>query len=305
MAKADVDWLQVRAGYEAGIPVRKLAAEFGIGSPGTISKRAASGGWAKPQRPGDDLDAGEAPDGPQRQKQKQSREKQRHPVSESVSAADGQAPETSDTEDGGSAEDDELDEREQRFVLHYACCGVGPVAARRAGYAVASSRNRAMELLRRPRVLAAIEATRKERAARLEVSADRIVTELARVGLVNITDLAKWGPNGVALNLSEDLSPDDSAAIVEVSQTKDGEVKIKLAPKMSALKLLAEHTGVVGRRPDDKELKDSDVAELPDAERAARLAALLDRARARRDGQAVDGGDADLGASAGTPDDGL
>ena len=303
MAKTvEINWLEVRAGYEGGVKVRDLAQAFGIGSIGTISKRAAREGWAKPLRPGDVTGTGETPSVEKRKRAEKQR-KRKQGVSIAVSnapAADEAEPDEGDDE----GEDDTLTERERRFVLHYACTGQPQLSARRAGCPWNSARYRARDMLARPRVQRAINEMRAERAARLGVSADRIVTELARVGLVNMTDLVKFGPKGVVLNLSEDLSPDDSAAIIEVSETKDG-VKIKLAPKMNALRLLAEHTGVVWRRSEEKGADADDAAELPDAERTARLVALLDRARARRVGQAADGGDADLGSAARPPDDGL
>lgn len=251
MAKTvEINWLEVRAGYEGGVKVRDLAQAYGIGSIGTISKRAAREGWAKPLRPGDVTGTGETPSVEKRKRAEKQRKRKRG-VSIAVSndpAAVGVEPDEGDDEGEGDA----LTEREERFVLHYACTGQPQLSARRAGCPWNSARYRARDMLARPRVQRAINEMRAERAARLEVSADRIVTELARVGLVNMTDLVKFGPKGVVLNLSEDLSPDDSAAIIEVSETKDGGVKIKLAPKMNALKLLAEHTGVIGRRGEDK-----------------------------------------------------
>lgn len=244
---AEINWLEVRAGYEAGIPVRKLAAEFGIGSAGTISKRADREGWAKPLRPGDVTGTGKAPSVEKRERAKDRKQRKRKQetaarVSKAVSAA---APPVDDDE---SDDRDGLSEREWRFVLHYACTGRGAEAARRAGYPFGSAKKRANELMQRPRVLEAIQEQREERAARLGITADRVVEELARVGLASMADLATWDGEGVRLNASDDLSPDEAAAIVEVSETKDGQVKIKLAPKLQALKLLAEHTGVIGKR---------------------------------------------------------
>ncbi|CAO3358609.1 terminase small subunit [Azospirillum palustre] len=243
---AEINWLEVRAGYEAGIPVRKLAAEFGIGSAGTISKRADREGWAKPLRPGDLTGTGKPLLTEKRERAKKAKQRKRkQETAERVSKAVSDAPPQPDDDDADDR--DGLSERERRFVLHYACTGNGAVAARRAGYPFGSAKKRAAELMQRPRVLEAIEEQRAERMARLGISADRVVEELARVGLASMASIAKWSDQGVELNASDDLSPDDAAAIVEVSETKDG-VKVKLAPKLQALKLLAEHTGVIGKR---------------------------------------------------------
>lgn len=240
---AEINWLEVRAGYEAGITVRKLAAEFGIGSSGTISKRAAREGWAKPLRPGDLTGTGKPPLTEKREKVKERKQRKRkQEARDAVSKAASDAPPADDDDEG-----DGLTERQRRFILHYACTGNGAVAARRAGYPFGSAKKRANELMQMPRVLEAIEEQRAERMARLGISADRIVEELARVGLASMADIATWSDQGVKLNASGALSPDDAAAIVEVSETKDG-VKVKLAPKLQALKLLAEHTGVIGKR---------------------------------------------------------
>lgn len=247
---AEINWLEVRAGYEAGVPVRKLAAEYGIGSAGTISKRADREGWAKPLRPGDVTGTGETQSVDARKRKQRKRKqsvsaKQKRLIDRALGLAENAAEAADDEPD---SESDGLTERERRFVLHYACTGQPQLAARRAGYAWNTAKYRARDALKKPAVIAAIEEMRAERAARLGITADRVVQELARVGLVNITDLATFGPGGVVLNLSDDISPDDAAAIVEVSETKDGGVKVKLAPKLQALKLLAEHTGVIGKR---------------------------------------------------------
>lgn len=56
-----------------------------------------------------------------------------------------------------------------------------------------------------------------------------------------------WGPGGVALRDSAELSDDEAAAVAEVSETwseNGGSRKVKLHDKVAALEKLAKHVGL-------------------------------------------------------------
>jgi phage terminase small subunit len=75
----------------------------------------------------------------------------------------------------------ELTAREGRFVLEYLKTGNGTEAARLAGYSERTARVQAGQLLKRPRVQAALQALRQDRTERLQLDADWIVQRLAQI----------------------------------------------------------------------------------------------------------------------------
>jgi hypothetical protein len=66
-------------------------------------------------------------------------------------------------------------------------------AAKRAGYAPRSASTTGYRLLQRPAVAAAVAKAQRKRAARTRVSADRVVTELAKVAFGDPRRLLSWG----------------------------------------------------------------------------------------------------------------
>ena len=89
--------------------------------------------------------------------------------------------------------------RQHRFVEEYLVDLNATQAARRAGYSAKSAAGRGSRLLRNPAVAAAIEKAQDQRAARTQVSADRVVTELAKVAFGDPRRLFSWGPAGIEL----------------------------------------------------------------------------------------------------------
>ena len=74
-----------------------------------------------------------------------------------------------------------------------------------------------------------------------------MVKELARVAFSDPRKIFQWGPYGVTLLQSSDLTDDEAAAVGEVSQTTSengGSIKAKLHDKLKALELLGKHLGM-------------------------------------------------------------
>ncbi|NUB07022.1 terminase small subunit [Azospirillum sp. Vi22] len=231
----DRDWKAIRAAYEAGAGPRELARRYG-GSPGTYTKRAAAEGWPKPaetetgngKRKAVSVSKGEG--GKAKRKGRGASQREEAP------------PPPADPEGL-----DELNPRQRQFVREYGRDFNGTRAAIRAGYSPASAAQQASDLLRHPKVSLAIAEAERLRAERTNITADRVRLELARMGLADLSDLAEWDAGTVRLRSSSELPPDLSAAVVEVSEGKEG-VKIKLG-KMQALRELARATGLTAQRP--------------------------------------------------------
>ncbi len=145
-----------------------------------------------------------------------------------------------------------LRERHRRFVLEYVIDLNGSAAAVRAGYARGKAGGRASELLRRPEVQIAIREEMKERDKRLRLTAERIIREAMCIAFADPSRVAHWGPDGVELVDSGDLTPDDRAAVkwISVGGSKGARAqRFEMHDKLAALELLARMTGLLTRAP--------------------------------------------------------
>lgn len=140
-----------------------------------------------------------------------------------------------------------LTPKQKRFVEEYLIDLNATAAARRAGYSVKTADRIGPELLGKTCVFNAIEAAKAKRSARTEITQDRVLKELARVAFLDPRKVFKWGPDGVALLPSSELSEDEAAVISEVSESTSesgGSIKGKLLDKLKALELLGKHLGM-------------------------------------------------------------
>ena len=139
--------------------------------------------------------------------------------------------------------------KQRRFVEEYLVDLNATAAAKRAGYSAKWASSRGFRLLRHPEVAAAVAKAQARRAARTRVSADRVVTELAKVAFGDPRRLLSWGPDGVVLRDSGELTEAEAALVSEVSETRTaagGTRKVKLHCKLTALNALGKHLGLFG-----------------------------------------------------------
>lgn len=140
--------------------------------------------------------------------------------------------------------------KQRRFVEEYLVDLNATGAAKRAGYAARSAKNHGYRLLKNPAIAAGVAKAQTRRAARTQVSADRVVTELAKVAFGDPRRLLSWGPDGVVLRDSSELTEAEAALVSEVSETRaasgGGTRRIKLRCKLSALNALGKHLGLFG-----------------------------------------------------------
>jgi phage terminase small subunit len=186
----------------------------------------------------------------------------------------------------------ELTPRQRRFVEEYVVDLNGTQAAIRAGYSRSGASVEGSRLLANPKIQAAVAAAQEERSKRTGITADWVLQRLAAFASVDIRNVVSWGEavpvrdpetgeesitNGVAIVDSKDLDPLTAAAITEVSQTRTGEIRVKLVDKLAALEKIGKHLGMFVDR---KELSGPgggpiDVKNVTSAKREAALALLL------------------------------
>lgn len=178
-----------------------------------------------------------------------------------------------------------LTDKQERFVAEYLIDLNAAAAARRAGYSVHTADRIGHENLRKPEIQAAVAEAIEARNERTQVSADRVVKELARIAFSDMRSYVRWAGTTMMLTDSDDLSEDDTAAVTEVTLTPGqfgDRLKIKLGHKDSALRLLAEHTGVIGAAQNINVNVNTEVQIREREERFERLYDALDSARRTR-----------------------
>lgn len=151
----------------------------------------------------------------------------------------------------------------QRFVAEYLKDLNATQAAVRAGYSERSAYVQGPRLLGEPEVKAAIDAAIARRNKRLELSQDKVVRELAKIGLADIKDYLSYRTEKVQVDVKDDGTPIfyyqpvielvpsedvDGTVVQEVSLSQKGTFSFKLQDKMKALELLARHLGMLNDR---------------------------------------------------------
>ena len=141
------------------------------------------------------------------------------------------------------------------FCLEYIVDFNGAAAARRAGYSAKTANRAATVLLSNADIQAQIRRLMAARTERVEVTADRVVDELAAIGFANVLDYIRVdGEGSVAVDLSATTRA-QAAAIKDVSsetlmqgQGDDArpilKSNLKLTDKIPALTLLGKHVGL-------------------------------------------------------------
>lgn len=156
--------------------------------------------------------------------------------------------------------DTTLNDRQDIFVDEYLIDLNATQAAIRAGYSVKSAAIIGHENLRKPNIAAAIQKRMQARAKNLEVSAERVLAELAKLAYSNIDDFVDTESYDLPVIDMKGLTRDQLAAVSEITvdtryefegRGADREcvgtvdkVKFKLYDKKAALTDLAKHLGL-------------------------------------------------------------
>ncbi len=140
-----------------------------------------------------------------------------------------------------------MTKKQKRFVEEYLIDLNATQAAIRAGYSPKAAYSIGSENLRKPEIRACIEKAMAERSKRTGINQDRIIIELAKIGLLNPKNLINFDEATV----KEEATEEDLAAISSIRvkrfPTKDGEGierEVKMYDKTKALELLGRHFGM-------------------------------------------------------------
>lgn len=144
---------------------------------------------------------------------------------------------------------DKLTDKQRRFVQEYLIDMNSTAACVRAGYKCSPENASKVgpELRAHPAISKAIDAAISMRGTVCNITADRVLRELALLGFSNMRDFADFGPHGVKLKELAAMSEDAARCVAEVSEStsKDGgSIRFKLHDKKGALDSIAKHLGM-------------------------------------------------------------
>lgn len=145
---------------------------------------------------------------------------------------------------------DGLNDKQRLFCAEYLVDLNGTAAGIRAGYSERTARSIAQELLTKPEVIAKVKTLMDERSQRTQITADRVITEVAHLAFSDLRKL--FDARGAILPITE--WPDDLAAAIasiEVDELFEGTgkdrvhvgytKKVKTWDKPKSLDMLGRH----------------------------------------------------------------
>lgn len=147
-----------------------------------------------------------------------------------------------------------LTAKQQRFVEEYLIDLNATQAAIRAGYSEDTAGQTGHENLKKPEIVTAIAKAQQERSERTQITQDRVLQELARIGFSDLRNVVT--PSGALIDPTQwDDATAGAIASLEVVVKPAGfdadgnrEVehvhKIKVWDKNSALEKIAKHLGM-------------------------------------------------------------
>lgn len=160
-----------------------------------------------------------------------------------------------------------LTPKQEAFVREYLVDLNASAAAIRAGYSEVAARDIGWENLRKPAIQAALQEAMNARAERTEVTADKVLLELADIAFATPKEFSEWG------------------------------IRFRPADKLRALELIAKHLGMLTDRAEVtgpgggpieiRELTDTDLLERAQAQ--SNRIALLMAAHRKKDGGSGNG----------------
>jgi len=142
-----------------------------------------------------------------------------------------------------------LSPKQALFVREYLVDLNGKQAAIRAGYSAKTAEFTASRMLSSGKVQEAVQKAMNKRAEKIDITAERVLAEIAKLGFANMEDYVDPEENGAAkVNLGK-INRDQWAAVQEIRTEElgrgEGSVVIKtsfkLADKKGSLELLGRH----------------------------------------------------------------
>lgn len=150
-----------------------------------------------------------------------------------------------------------LTDKQKRFCEEYIVDLNATQAAIRAGYAVKTARSQGQRLLTNVDIQAYISELRDKQSRRTEITADRVLEELAAIAFSDRTEIAYIENRNVVLVSTDKWSENTKKSVAGIKESQNG-VEIKSYDKVKALELLGKHLGMFDaqNRSDQEETTD-------------------------------------------------
>lgn len=142
-----------------------------------------------------------------------------------------------------------LTDKQKRFISEYLVDLNATQAAIRAGYSAKTAQAIGTENLSKPLIQAALQDAMEKRARRTEITQDRVLLELARIGFCDPRKLFDDDGNPLSVSaIDDDTAATISLLDVDVTTDEYGTVtrskRYRFNDKIKALELLAKHLGM-------------------------------------------------------------
>lgn len=143
-----------------------------------------------------------------------------------------------------------LNDKQLLFCKEYLTDFNGSRAAKAAGYSEKSAPTTANDILNYPYVQAYLSYLISSRAKRLEVTADKVVQEIAKIAFHNVEDLLDYFDGNVLFNDLDQMKFPEIIKNITIKETirngqRIGQVaKIEVYDKVKALELLGKYTAI-------------------------------------------------------------
>ena len=140
-----------------------------------------------------------------------------------------------------------LTPKRRAFVSEYLKDLNATQAATRAGYSAHTAGRTGYDLLKIPEIQVEIEREQKRLAEKNDITAERVLEEYRRLAFSDIMSVAPVSGGSVMIKDTSELTPEQRAAVSEVTETKDG-LRVKFHSKTAALDSLAKHLNLFNEK---------------------------------------------------------
>lgn len=143
-----------------------------------------------------------------------------------------------------------LTDKQEIFVREFLVDLNAKQAYIRAGFDCKYPERAAYQMMQNESVREAIREHLQQKLNSIDITADRVLSELATVAFSNIKDLAKWDDESAQVFDSEKISDQAARSIAEITTTRNKlgvKIKIKLHNKNQALEVLCKYLGLLDK----------------------------------------------------------
>ena len=137
-----------------------------------------------------------------------------------------------------------LTEKQKRFCEEYLIDLNATQAAIRAGYSERTADRIANQNLRKLEIQKYLSELQKGQSERTQITADKVLAELAAIAFSDRTELASVAENGIVhITPTSELAENARKAIAGIKEGRNG-VEVTSYDKLKALELIGKHLGM-------------------------------------------------------------